>query len=223
MSAKIDRRDAARAKAAERAAADRRRRTRRLWIVIASSVAAVAIITVIALVTITRPHTDARPKAVTSAPPWPAPTDPAAHAEAAGLQVAQMEGAALHTHQHLTVSVDGNPVTVPANLGVDPAGAMSALHTHDTSGIVHVESPKVATFTLGQLFTEWGVALGTDRVGGYVDGQNGRHVAVFIDGKRTTTAFPKVHLQDQQDIAVVITRGSTEPAAPAPFDWTDAE
>jgi len=224
MGTKIDRRDAARAKAAERAAADRRRRTRRLWLVVGGAIAALAIITAVTVVTVTRSADPGRPQAATGAPPWPAPPDPAARAEAAGLKVAQMEGAALHTHQHLTISVDGEPVQVPANLGVDPAaGTMSALHTHDTSGIVHVESPKVTTFTLGQLFTEWGVALGTNRVGGYVDGRDDRHVAVFVDGKQTTTAFPKVQLQDQQDIDIVITRDNTQPAAPAPFDWTDAE
>lgn len=224
MSTRTDRRDAARAKAAERAAADRRRRTRRLWVAILSAVAALAIITAVTVVTITQSTSPTRPQATTGAPPWPAPTDPAARAEAAGLRVARMEGAALHIHQHLTVNVDGKPVQVPANLGIDPAaGTMSALHTHDTSDIVHVESPNVTTFTLGQLFTEWGVALGAKRVGGYIDGQDDRHVAVFLDGKRTTTAFPKVQLHDREDINIVITRGSTQPAAPKPFDWAAAE
>ncbi|MGC5168735.1 hypothetical protein [Luteimicrobium sp. DT211] len=206
------------------AAVEQRRRVQRLWLVVGSGILGLAIVTAVTAVAVTNPGGKPAPKGATSAPPWPAPTDPAARAKASGLRVAPMEGAALHIHQHLTVSVDGSSVEVPANLGVDPAaGGMSPLHTHDTSGIVHVESPKVATFTLGQVFAEWGVALGTDRVGGYVDGRNGRHVAVFVDGKLVTTAFPNVRLQDHQDIAVVITRGSTQPAAPATSTWANAE
>jgi hypothetical protein len=33
------------------------------------------------------------------------------------------------------------------------------MHTHDPTGIIHIESPSNATFTLGQFFTEWQVPL----------------------------------------------------------------
>jgi len=39
------------------------------------------------------------------------------------------------------------------------------LHTHDGSGVVHVESPVERPFTLGELFDLWGQPLGPDRVG----------------------------------------------------------
>jgi hypothetical protein len=32
----------------------------------------------------------------------------------------------------------------------------SPLHTHDTSGIIHVESPTVRSFTLGEFVDLWG-------------------------------------------------------------------
>jgi len=53
-----------------------------------------------------------------------------------------------------------------------------------------------------------GSPLGAYQVGGYVDGQ-ARHVAVFVDRRRTTAALPKMQLQDQQDVDIVITRGNT--------------
>ncbi len=224
MATKTDRREEARQKAADRRAEQQRSRTRRLWLLGAAVVIVLAAVTTITVTTLSRGGATApTASGVTAAPPWPAPADAAARSKAAGLEVAGMEGAALHTHQHLSVSVDGKPVAVPANIGIDmQRGGMSALHTHDTSGIVHVESAKVQPFTLGQLFTEWNVALRDGQVGGYVDGKNGRHVAVFVNGTRTSTPLPDLELQDQQDIAIVITRGVATPIAPAPFDWSTA-
>jgi len=224
MATKTDRREEARQKAADGRAEQQRLRTRRLWLLSAAIVVVIAAVTTIATNAVTRgDHSAARQSGAAAAEPWPAPADAAARAKAAGLEVAGMEGASVHTHQHLSVSVDGKPVAVPANIGVDvQRGGMSALHTHDTSGIVHVESAKVQQFTLGQLFTEWDVTLRDGQVGGYVDGQNGRRVAVFVNGIRTSGALPNLELQDQQDIAIVITRGATEPAAPIPFDWSTA-
>ena len=47
-------------------------------------------------------------------------------------------------------------MAVPALIGIDPQGRFLApLHTHDASGIVHVESQRPYPFTLGQFFTIW--------------------------------------------------------------------
>ena len=92
-----------------------------------------------------------------SLPPWPAPTDVAARVASAGLDLGPM-GTAEHYHPHLRIIINGNEVPVPANIGVDPAtGAMSALHTHETDGTIHIEANTVGeVFTLGQLFIQWG-------------------------------------------------------------------
>jgi hypothetical protein len=34
-------------------------------------------------------------------------------------------------------------VPVPAGIGIDPAVGFAPLHTHDASGVIHVESPTV--------------------------------------------------------------------------------
>jgi sulfur carrier protein ThiS len=79
----------------------------------------------------------------------------------------------LHIHPHLDVLVNGNPVTLPANIGISQQlykdrslaqyGAMSGmapLHTHDDSGTVHVESTVVRNYTLGEFLNIWGKDLG---------------------------------------------------------------
>lgn len=95
-----------------------------------------------------------------SLPPWPAPTDVPARAASAGLDLGPM-GTAEHYHPHVRIIVDGAEVPVASNIGVDPAtGAMSALHTHDGDGTIHIEADTEGeVFTLGQLFVQWGVKL----------------------------------------------------------------
>jgi hypothetical protein len=51
------------------------------------------------------------------------------------------------------------------------------LHTHDASGVVHIESPVQRTSTLGELFDLWGQPLGPDRVGPATG-----PVTVLVDG-----------------------------------------
>ena len=73
----------------------------------------------------------------------------------------------MHLHTHLTLVIDGKEEQVPANIGIDPSlwndhsldsygmKGMTVLHTHDTSGTIHVESYKVQDYTFGQLLDIW--------------------------------------------------------------------
>jgi hypothetical protein len=78
----------------------------------------------------------------------------------------------LHIHPWLTITIDGKNVTLPSGIGIkDPAqvgtssgepvfggGASTCfepMHTHDDSGLIHIESPTNTNYTLGEFFTEW--------------------------------------------------------------------
>lgn len=99
-----------------------------------------------------------------SLPPWPAPSDVTARVAAAGLDLGPM-GMAEHYHPQLRVVVNSTEVQVPANIGVDPTtGAMSALHTHELDGTIHIEADTAGeVFTLGQLFTQLSGASSSPR------------------------------------------------------------
>lgn len=154
-----------------------------------------------------------------SAPPWNAPNDPTARAKIAGLTMLSTEGTVEHLHSHLSVNVNGHAITVPAFLGVDEdANAISPLHTHDATGILHVESPVKATFTLGQLFTEWNVALDATRIGSYTDG-GGSTITTFVDGKKFTGNPASLPLVDHEDIDIVVTPSSQTVTVPPAFSW----
>jgi hypothetical protein len=117
--------------------------------------------------------------------PWPANVARLrGRLDALGLPALGREGTALHTHQHLDVFVHGRRVVVPAGMGIDAAARfISPIHTHDASGVVHVESPQIRTFTLGELFGVWGVRLTRTCLGGYC-AHGGDRLAVYADGRR---------------------------------------
>jgi hypothetical protein len=116
--------------------------------------------------------------------PWAVElTNLKARLAADGLPALAAEGTALHIHQHLDILVNGAPVAVPQGIGVNEAAAfISPIHVHDTTGVVHVESPVVKTFTLGQVFDVWGVRFSATCIGGYcADATHMLHV--WADGK----------------------------------------
>jgi hypothetical protein len=87
-----------------------------------------------------------------------------ARTKAANVPLLPQEAFETHIHTELTISVDGAPLKVPAFIGIDQqANRIAALHTHDDSGLIHVESPeKNAKYTLEQFLTVWGMPAGAD-------------------------------------------------------------
>lgn len=99
-----------------------------------------------------------------------------------GIKCDPNEQLVTHVHAHVAIYVDGKAKLIPYGIGIpNPvvdtssgtpfAGAPSGgcyywLHTHDDSGIVHVESPsKTAVYTLGDLFDEWKQPLTSGQIG----------------------------------------------------------
>src|SRR5437868_2753692 len=67
-----------------------------------------------------------------------------------------------HIHAHLTLYKDGKPVPLPADVGIPFSQAIGGqhyclywLHTHDASGVIHIESPTARLYTLRQFFDIW--------------------------------------------------------------------
>jgi hypothetical protein len=111
----------------------------------------------------------------------------------------------LHIHPHLNVTVDGKHLTVPALIGIETSlwkdhsldkyegmAGMAPLHTHDASGIIHVESSVKRNYTLGEFLNIWG---GLDL--------NGKTVKSTVDGKPISD-FRNHVLKDREQINLVI-------------------
>ena len=109
-----------------------------------------------------------------------------------GISCDTSEQTLFHIHAHLTIFVNGVTRQVPAAIGIPGAVAQSTpngsfigsgscfywLHTHAADGIVHIESPVQAAFTLGEFFDEWGQPLGPSAAG-----PAHGHVTVLYNGR----------------------------------------
>jgi hypothetical protein len=120
---------------------------------------------------------------------------------------------ALHIHPHLTIFIDGQAQVIPADIGVGPEGALP-IHTHDTSGTLHIESPVNRDFRLQDFFTIWGqTAAGRDLLARLTD--PARQLAMTINGQ-PSTAFGSLVLHDGDNIVLraAIPGPVVAPAAP---------
>ena len=72
------------------------------------------------------------------------------------LQICMGDSTAIveHIHPHLTIITGGSELTIPTNIGITPA-CMSPVHTHDSSGEIHVESPVKYPYTIHDFFLVW--------------------------------------------------------------------
>ena len=150
--------------------------------------------------------------------PWGADTaDLAERLRAIGIPaLSPMEGTAVHIHQHLDLYVDGRKVLVPAGIGIDPAVGYAPLHTHDPSGVIHVESPTVRTYTLGEFFAVWGVRITPSCLGGYCAG-GGRQLRLFVDGRAYRGDPTTLALAPHQELVVAF---GTAAQLPSPIPST---
>ncbi|WNI15904.1 hypothetical protein [Actinacidiphila sp. ITFR-21] len=159
--------------------------------------------------------------ATSSSVSWPAPADASAQVKAAGLPMLGQEGQVLHIHSHLDVFVDGKAVTVPAEIGIDLGKQqISPLHTHDTSGVVHIESPVKADFTLGQFMAEWNVPISKDALGPLKTG-GGKELGLYVNGKKQTGDPAAVTLGAHDEIAVVYGAAGDKVTVPGSYDWPE--
>jgi hypothetical protein len=151
----------------ERAAAKKRARLMRIGV----AAAVVVIGAVVAVVVLSGGSEKSGPpkQAGLDVSPGPWKTNTAGLEErVAKLGLPDPSDTVFHIHGQLSVYVNGKKQSVPANIGIDSANQfLASLHTHDTTGVVHMEAVRPYKFTLGQFFTVWGVAFSKTQLGAY--------------------------------------------------------
>lgn len=106
-----------------------------------------------------------------------------------GIEGSSREMLQVHVHAHLSLFYKGQQIAIPYGIGivqpfqvnngfVGMGAGIYWLHTHDATGIIHVESPDNRTYTLGQFFDIWGQPLDAQNVAGLQGA-----VRAFVDGK----------------------------------------
>ena len=126
-----------------------------------------------------------------------------------GIQGLSQEMLAVHIHAHLSLFYRGEQIAVPLGIGiVKPlrivngfagGAALYWLHTHDATGIIHVESPDARPYTLGDFFDIWGRGLGNNDVAG-LQGK----VRAFVDGRPYTGDLRAIVLTAHEQITLEV-------------------
>jgi hypothetical protein len=146
-----------------------------------------------------------------------------------GISCGATEQLVYHIHAHLAVFKNGQAYTLPAGVGIPGSQAEQTnqgpiasggsciywLHTHTTDGVIHIESPSKAIYTLGNFFDEWHQPL----TGSQVAGLSGK-VTAFVNGKPWKKSPRDIPLLPHEDIQLEI----GEPTPPiVTINWSQTQ
>jgi hypothetical protein len=137
-----------------------------------------------------------------------------------GLPVLGQEQLDYHIHAHLDIAVEGVQIPVPALIGIDVTDEfLTVLHTHDVSGVVHIESASNKHYTLGKFFGVWGVRLNQSCIGRYcVHGATTFHA--YLNGKLVQGNPASIVLNEHEEIVLVYGNKSEQPKRiPKTYKW----
>jgi len=109
----------------------------------------------------------------------------------------------MHIHPIVLITINGEAQIIPADIGID-ASCMKAVHTHDTSGKLHIEYPRQESFTLGDFFANWGEVFKENQI---LDKKtNIQHELKMLVNGKESTEFENLLLQDNQRIEIIYQR-----------------
>jgi hypothetical protein len=137
-----------------------------------------------------------------------------------GISCLASEQVTLHIHSHLALFVNGKQLQIPAHVGlapVPPQGCLYWIHTHDASGIIHIEAPQVdapngGPYTLGIFFDIWGQPLTLNNVAG-------KHgpVTAYVNGTPWSGDPRDIPLRAHQEITLEVGKQVPPPNYTFPF------
>jgi hypothetical protein len=127
------------------------------------------------------------------------------------------QGLAMHFHAHVDIFVNGKRVAIPKWVGINPgAGYLTELHTHDATGVIHIEAQKARDFTLGQFMAEWGVFFSPNCIGASCGG-----IKWYVNGKQQTGNPQDLKFESHQEIALVV--GKPPAKIPSSYKFSPGE
>ncbi|MDE1828156.1 MAG: hypothetical protein KGH65_03290 [Candidatus Micrarchaeota archaeon] len=123
-----------------------------------------------------------------------------------GIQCNSFEGSVIHIHPHLSIVYNGNNVTVP-QIGIK-SSCLYWLHTHDSTGTIHLESPTVSNYTLGQFIDVWNK---TQYYGNYGPSHNvqslfNNSITAYVDNTLYSGNYRNIILKDGEQIKLIVSK-----------------
>lgn len=104
-----------------------------------------------------------------------------------------------HIHPELRIFIKGEEIKIPSNIGIKP-NCMNAIHTHDDMPVIHVESPVVKDFTLGDFFAVWDKSFNSMQILDFVATEEGQ-IRVTVNGQ-TSDSYENIILRDGDKIVI---------------------
>jgi hypothetical protein len=133
-----------------------------------------------------------------------------------GLSALPSELLTYHVHQHLDIFVNGKKVPVPPFVGINDNAYITQLHTHATSGVIHLEAARKTNYTLGHFIWEWGVRFTPTCLGAYCN-VGAKRWHAYVDGRPHRGDMTKILLKNHEEI--VLAYGRLPAKVPRAFDW----
>jgi hypothetical protein len=104
-----------------------------------------------------------------------------------------------HIHPIVSIVVNGKAQQIPTQLGIQ-ATCMTSIHTHDNSGMIHIESPQKRDFTLGDFFAVWKQPFSQNEILAYKTDATHR-IRVLVNGSQVDT-YENTILTDKDQITI---------------------
>jgi len=187
---------------------EQRRAMRRKRLLLGSIVAAVLLASAIAVYAFlnARNSTAQNPNAL--------PTEQvfnAAYQPVDGIYCDQLEQTGYHIHAHLTIWIDGQPVAVPQGVGIgtDQPSCFYWLHTHDSTGVVHIEAPQKASLTLENFLDIW--EQGFSQLGYHTQLAESAGWTIYVNGKQVQGDFKSVVFTPHEVITIMYNSPKAKP------------
>lgn len=124
------------------------------------------------------------------------------------IQCDAAEQLAFHTHAHLSIYIDGKNVQLPAQVGITNT-CFYWLHTHDATGIIHMESPKAIQLNLGTFLQLWRDRFSQLQYPNQLSSTAGW--TVYIDGKPYHGNFNTIELKAHKLITLAYNSPNAQP------------
>lgn len=116
------------------------------------------------------------------------------------------EGVHLKTnvHYHATIEIrqDGELILIPANIGI-VGKCIHPLHTHDNTGLIHMDYSKKVAFTLSDFFDMQGIIM-TDNQIGSIKTTDKYTIEIKVNNKIINTNYRNIVLHDKDRILISI-------------------
>ena len=116
-----------------------------------------------------------------------------------------IEHLTFHIHAHLDIFINGKHYTVPSQIGIIPNKCLYWMHTHDDTGVIHIESPENRNFTLGQFFDIWNEKFNNTQIfDNIVSNNKNNTLSVYVNGNKASSVdYRDIKLNSHDEIAIV--------------------